>query len=439
MQSTDSNILINPAYLQACQTRALWLDDDVVGQYRQQALQYFQSHGLPTRSDERWKYARLTDLAKQRFTAPQQPEAWSELPCATLPGAVSLCVIDGQLHMSVSDRKRLPQGVEVTSLSDLSCEQLAYYQQQLASLADTKQSFMQMNMALCHTGFLLQVKAGVHCDVPIEIVHYQTAQQQPLHHHVHQLVCLEDGASATVFERFYSAPDLSYFNNVLTQLDLCHSANLTYYKLQGESEQSHHIANTVVTQQQKSEFSGVLLAQGGVYSRDQIEWQFKGRDAISHFKSVLVAKQAQQIELYTQVSHTTSHCRSDQDIRTVLSDRANVTCHNDIYVTAGSSHTDAQLQNRNLLLSDQAKINTKPALEIYHDDVKCSHGATIGCLDEQAMFYLQSRGLSDAQAKSLLLNAFYSQIIDGVAPEEIRQLMQSSVGQFSVEQGGEHE
>jgi Fe-S cluster assembly protein SufD len=241
------------------------------------------------------------------------------------------------------------------------------------------------------------------------------------------LLSLGRGSSATVVEHYLSTGPS--FTNAITEIHCAPGARLEYCKLQQEHESAFHLACQHVRLDENSWFHGVHLDLGAQLSRNDLQVELRGKGAETSLHGLFMAQGNGHIDNHTVVDHAAPHCSSREDYRGVLADKGRGIFNGKILVQVGAQKTDAELQSRNLLLSPGAEIDTKPELEIYADDVKCSHGATTGQLDPDAMFYLQAKGISQLEARSMLVTAFTQVIVDRIGSAELRAPVAAAVEQ----------
>ena len=245
---------------------------------------------------------------------------------------------------------------------------------------------------------------GVCVEEPIVLDHWQSGAAQGVH--IRHLIIAQAGAEASVVESFNGAVDTCYFTNVITEIHLAEQSKLTHYLLQEEGHQAFHIGHLAVQQAHSSEFNSHLLGIGGRLVRRDLVIDLDHEYAKCSMNGIYIPADNQHQDYHTKVSHKVPNCRSKQDYKGVLKGHSRAVFNGKVLVERDAQHTEAHQQNKNLLLSANAEIDTKPQLEIFADDVVCSHGATVGQLDDNALFYLQSRGLEVEEAQRYLIHAF---------------------------------
>jgi Fe-S cluster assembly protein SufD len=270
-------------------------------------------------------------------------------------------------------------------------------------------AFDALNLAFTVDGAVVRLPKGTVLDRPIYLIFISTDDRHAIY--PRNVIVAEEGAQATVVEHYCGVNGAAYFTNAVTRIVARENSAISHYKLQQEGENAYHIANTETRQHRDSRFTSHSLALGAMLSRNEIATRFEGQGAETTFNGLYVAGAQQHMDHHTRIDHAQPHCVSREFYRGVLNDHARAVFNGKVIVREGAQKTDAQQANHNLLLSKEAEVYTRPQLEIYADDVKCAHGATVGQLDEEMMFYLRSRGLRQDLAKAILTYAFAHDII----------------------------
>lgn len=385
---------------------------------RQQYLERFLQLPWPSRSNEAWRYLRVERMVNHDFT-PEWASENVQFSIQESDAFYDFVFFNGVLQTELGGIDQLPEGVDWDFISLLP---QAESHDQTAFLSEVQQEkFFNLNQALATPGVTLTVAAGVIVDKPIRFLHFYSSESDAAMVHTQQKVVVNAGASLALAQRYCSLDEAKMLVTDVTDVQLYPSANLHYVKSQRLNNNTVHCARTLVNQQEKSQLSGFSVMQGGQLCRDQLTPLLLGERSAFHWSGLLLAKQRNNLALFCDVKHLVPNASSNQVIKSIARDQAQAVINGHIYVAEGAGGTAAHLQNKNLLLSDAAQINTKPQLEIYTDDVVCSHGATIGQLDEQALFYMQSRGISKSQAKQLLEKAFILDVVDAYELDILRE------------------
>lgn len=389
---------------------------------RDAAMKEFTASGLPHRRLEDWRY---TDLARalekaSLVTAPLH-KGDGVLPDAgtiNVFGAVDRHVVvfvNGVMQTKVSG---LPSGVTVTALGDALSEDWA------KALVEARVSDAQatnvtaLNLALMRDGLGLHVAKGVKLDKPLHLIHLAKDDGAS---HQRNLVRLDDGAEAVIYESYVGAGAQNYFADVVTNVSLGSEARLTHVKVQDETAGAFHLATLTAMLAAKSYFSSFTMTLGSALSRNQTFVRFDGEGAEAHVNGATALRDRQHGDQFCIVDHAVPSCLSSTLYRTVLDDASTGVFQGKVIVRPHAQKTDGRQMSNALLLSRDAAMNAKPELEIYADDVQCAHGSTIGELNREALFYLRSRGIDEQSARQLLISAFLDEAFETVPDEAARE------------------
>ena len=364
-----------------------------------QAFAAYNTQGLPTRKTEQWKYSNLEALKSQSYQ-------FSDMRFKENTESEHVQIIDGEVAIP----NALPSGVQILSLSDALTSYQAQLQQLLSKSKPSAHCFENINRALMQQGLVVVIEQDTLLEKPLtlEICH----QQANTAHQLAIFYLVAAGAKAMVVENYHGAQDSNYFINQSSHVLLEQNANLTHIKVIEEGADSHHISKLNAVQQRASTLCCHSFAFNGGLVRSDIESDLMESESHIEMNGLYVTSAKQHVAHYTKVNHLCPHASSDELYKGVLGGASQAVFNGTVYVEKDAQKTNAAQQNKNLLLSKQAEIDTKPQLEIYADDVKCAHGATVGQLEEKALFYLQSRGISKAEAVSLLINGFAGDLIE---------------------------
>lgn len=355
-----------------------------------------------------------------------------------LPGAIRLVFLNGGFVPELSRTGKLPAGVVVGNLAsvlDSPVEQLRSYLGRLADFHD--QVFPAWNTAFLRDGALVLLPRNCVLAEPIQLLFASVPQGKSNVSHPRVLIVAQSSSQAAVIERYLSpgAESEVYFSNAVTEIALEENASLEHYKLQQESREAFHIAHTQVRQARGSNFCSSYIGLGGRLVRNEIRILFGAEGSEATLNGLYLGAGRQHLDNHTVIDHARPHCTSHQLYKGILTDRAHGVFNGKVIVRQDAQKTDAKQTNKVLLLSEEATINTKPQLEIFADDVKCTHGATVGQLDAEAVFYLQSRGLGLEEARNLLTFAFANDIVDRIRLEGIRRHLENLLTSRSLTAG----
>lgn len=385
---------------------------------RRAAFQWVAEHGFPTAKDEAWKYTRVAPILEIPFQ-PAEPGASQRLSAAYVEqlagdyGGPRLVFVNGYFAAELSALKGLPQGARVSNLAALLRAGSGAFESVLAhSFRAQPQAFAALNAALAEDGAFVQVPAHTTVAEPIHLVFLSTAGATPLVSHSRALVLVGAGSRVTIVESHVGSEGEVYLSNAVTEVVLDAGAVLEHYKVQNESTAAFHVALLSVRQAQGSHFAAHSSALGAALARQEVRIVLEGSGAEVALNGLYLPRGEQHLDNQTTIEHAAPRCTSRELYKGVIDDRGHGVFDGRIIVRPGAMKTDASQTNKNLLLSELAQANTQPRLEIFADDVKCAHGAAVGQLDEQAIFYLRSRGIPLAAARSLLTYAFVSEMLE---------------------------
>ncbi|MFC3674353.1 Fe-S cluster assembly protein SufD [Ferrovibrio xuzhouensis] len=402
---------------------------------RRAALDSFRSHGLPTQKLETWKFTGLTALERQQWVLPANDGAADaqRLAAAALAGDASyrLVFVNGRFDAAASRLQGLPDGVRLLPLSQAGGE-LAVT---LASAGDGRAASLgELNAALASDGLLLDVANGVVLEKPVEIVAFGAPALVNLRHAIR----IGRGTRATIVESYRDGGTATAagWTNVFSRIAVEEGAQLTHIRLQDEAAGIYHAALGQVTVAGDARYAHVSIQAGGAVARHELQIDYTGRNAEVDVQGLVLARGTSHIDHTLQLHHAEPGCNSNQLFKHVVDDRGHAVFQGGIRVAPDAQKTDARQLSRTLLLADRAQIDTKPELEILADDVKCSHGASIGDLDAQHLFYMGARGIGPDEARRLLLAGFAAEIVEAVPEGALRDHVEAFVTGWLAQTGG---
>jgi Fe-S cluster assembly protein SufD len=389
---------------------------------RKSARDRLQTLPLPSTRSEDWRFTNIAPIVETPFALPGLASKGSPVPFLDMSSqnALRLVFVNGKFTKELSSLANAPNGVYIGSLAEGKPDTGL-----LASVAGYQDNmFTALNTSFLNDGALIVVPDGRSVETPIEIIYLASAEgkfiTQP-----RTLVVVGKVAQVTLVERFIGAGE--YFTNAVTEFAVGEHAVVDHVKVQQESQQAYHVANTQIVMAAKSNFTTHYLSLGGALVRNEVRVRFDGEYAEATVNGLYLAGGKQHIDNFTVIDHAQPNCASHEVYKGILDGRAHGVFNGKILVRKDAQKTDAKQTNKVLLLSDDATINTKPQLEIFADDVKCTHGATIGQLDATQLFYLQSRGIPLETARRLLTFAFANDIVNRVKIEAIRTELEARI------------
>lgn len=375
-----------------------------LAELQSQALIDLKVQGFPNRHHEEWKYTLVDSLLKQPFNRAGADGAHAVSAASELPLPQQVLIHNGAVLGTDALAALLPKGVLVLPLAQALLEHSDLVKPRLGQILQQEHGFHALNTAMIHSGVFIYVPAGIRVELPIALVHTQSEANQAVH--LRHLIIAEANSQATIVEDYSGTTDSCYFTNTITEIFVGAQAELTHFKIQRESKAAYHLGHLSVQQSANSQFANHAISLGGKLVRSDLSIYLQESHAHCLMNAIYAPTEGQHVDHHTTVHHLVPDCSSEQDYKGILKGRARAVFNGKVCVAKDAQRTDAKQQNKNLLLSAHAEIDTKPQLEIFADDVVCSHGATVGQLDEDALFYLATRGIDRAEAMHYLINAF---------------------------------
>jgi Fe-S cluster assembly protein SufD len=393
---------------------------------RRTAIDEFVRAGFPTSKDEEWRFTPVGPIAQGEFR-PASASAVSRDALAPFlfghPEWPQLVFVNGKFTPELSVIPALPAGVRLGNLTAALGTEPALLERHLSRHArpDTT-PFTALNTAFMRDGALVYVPAGVSLEQPIHLIFVTSPDAGGSVAHPRNLIVVEREARASVVESYVTlAEGATYFTNAVTEVYSGEGAWTEHTRIQRESERAYHVGLTQVDQARDSHYRSFTLAMGGAISRHNLHVKLNAPNIETLMYGLYLTRGDQVVDNHTAIFHDHPNCNSWEVYKGVLDERSRAVFNGKVFVKPEAQKTDAKQTNRNLLLSNGAKVDTKPQLEIFADDVKCTHGATVGYLDQSALFYLASRGVPQSVAKKILTYAFAAEVVNEVALEPVRQ------------------
>jgi Fe-S cluster assembly protein SufD len=402
----------------------LWVHD-----LRKAAMSRFQSLGFPTarRGNEEWKYTDIGPIAKAPFHS-LDSAALSRVDAADVEDASfgdsdwsQLVFVNGSYAEEISSVSSLPAGVMVVNLAEAMRSTPDLVQEHLARYAEYEtKAFTALNTAFIHEGAFVHIPDGILVEEPIRLLFLSTSQEQETVSHSRVLIVVGKDSKANIIEGYGGISDGRYFSNAVTEVVVGAGARVEYYKVQRQSEKAFHIATTQVALGRDSYFSSINIDLGGRIVRNNLGVLTVDEGGSCMLNGLYLVNGVQHVDNQVIIDHAKPYTTTRELYKGILDGKSRSVFHGSIIVREGAVKVNARQVDKNLLLSDQAEADTKPAFWIYCDDVKCGHGAACGQMDENALFYLRSRGIDEKAARGLLTRAFVSEVIDSIANEPLR-------------------
>ena len=395
---------------------------------RKRALDRFFKHGIPTTRDEAWKYTdvrkyttRLGAFAVEKPASDISVEALSEFYFRDLE-CHRVVIVDGRVSPELSSLNSVPAGVRIESMAKIFAEEAHLLEPYLHD-QHLSGSFAELNAAVMHDGIYIDIPDGIVVEKPIHLLFLSHGRDEDSSH-IRNLIVAGEYSQATVIEHFGSLGGSRALINVATDVEMHAGARLEHYKLQQSDINEVNIGSVRIHQHRDSYYHSHSVAFGAALSRRDIHVEMNGEGAECALNGLYLVGGRQHVDHHTRIDHVRPDCRSRESYKGIIDGRARAVFNGKVVVHKGADKTDSAQSNANLLLSDRAEIDTKPDLEIHADDVKCAHGATVGQLDMNQLFYLRSRGLAVDEARNVLMFAFADEVLAKIKVPEVRRYLE---------------
>jgi Fe-S cluster assembly protein SufD len=396
---------------------------------RDDAFAQFEALGFPTTRNEDWHFTSVAPIAERTFT----PVVHGPSPATIDPGDIAALVIgeaswhrlvfvNGRFEPALSMFSALPAEVRVMTLAEAVRETPEFVAEHLGKLAAyRKDTFTALNTALAQDGVVIHVPRGVVVDEPIHIIHVTDARASGNAMHPRLLAVVDALAQVAFVESYSSTGSASYFTNAVAEIEVGNGARVNHYKIQREGTEAFHVGTVQVSQGADSVYHSFSYAAGAALSRTNVYTKLLGANGETKLNGLYMVDGTQHADHQTFVEHLAPSCASRELYKGILDGNSHGVFNGKVYVHPVAQKTDGKQTNHSLLLSPQARVDTKPQLEIFADDVKCTHGATVGRLDLAALFYMKSRGIGADQARALLTYAFAAEVLETIELDALRE------------------
>ncbi len=395
---------------------------------REQALEAFSKQGIPNRKSEEYKYVNMELALKGEFlfSSSKKLSAKQIESSQFLKDAIVVVIENGKFNSEHSKINSLPQGLQVFNISDAISNDA--FKKHYSKYSDVNlDPFIALNTAMSIGGVFIHVAKSAVVETPIHIIHLTSVSENTFLNS-RNLIVVDENAQATIVESYEIIDSKAKsFNNAVTEIIVEANAIVDHYKIQDERDFGHLVCTTQSIQKKKSVFTTHTFTLSGLLVRNNLNMVLDDEFIESHLNGLYLTNGSQVVDNHTLVDHRKPNCNSNQLYKGIIEEKSSATFNGKIYVRKDAQKTNAFQSNKNILLSDDGTINTKPQLEIYADDVKCSHGTSTGKLDEDKIFYLRARGLSEASAKKLLMHAFASEVVGTIKIEALREYVEAKI------------
>jgi Fe-S cluster assembly protein SufD len=384
---------------------------------RKKAETEFKANGFPTTKEELWRFTDVSSLAQTTFSSDWK-SADVDFNCLD-----TICLVfeNGRLSLEKSCVLGLPKGVRISSIMD-------HVDPRVGALADSQSAFVSANTAYFSDGAFIEVADGVELETPIHLIYLADAEGSAFH--LRNFVSCGKGSRVTVLEEYIGGSNRTYWSNAVTEAFVAERGMIDHYKIQRESATAFHFQTLEAHLGAHAVFSNHAVTMGSALGRNDIRGKLAGEGGEAICNGLYLLKDKQHFDTHMFMDHAVPKCNSHELYKGILDDKAHAVFCGRILVQQDAQETDAVQSNGNLLLSRSAKVNTLPQLEIYADDVKCTHGATIGQLEDEALYYLQTRGIDPKQGHAMLTFAFANEVLDEVKSKAVKAYIENLVHEW---------
>ena len=408
-------------------------DNSPIHDIRKKAIDTFEEKGFPTKKEEDWKYTSLNAIINKDYSISSKGD--KEIKYEKVReyflhdiDSYKVVFIDGVFSSFLSETSH--DGLDVCLLSSvLSKEKYKVIIEAYYNKIASKDSITSLNTAFAKEGAYINIPNNKEVDKPIEIINFSTGNETALMMQPRNLIIVGENAHVQIIERHQSLSDNAVFTNSVTEIFAEKRAYLDFYKIQNDKENASLIDNTFIHQEQNTNCNVHTFSLGGKITRNNLNFSQNGEHCDSTLKGVTILKEKQHVDHNTLVNHISPNCESHQDYKGLYADSSTGVFNGRVIVEKEAQKINAFQQNNNILIDDNATVNAKPQLEIFADDVKCSHGCTIGQFDEDALFYLRSRGIGLKEAQALLMYAFANTVLETVKIPELKRRINNLIAE----------
>lgn len=402
---------------------------------RKKAIDHFKNKGFPTLKDEQWKYTPVNFMNKIDFkllnnsTASKISEEEIEKTLIAGRDVFKIVLVNGYFDEVHSDKGSDKDGFSVHGTKD-------YFGKNpdsnlIEALPDySEHPFAAVNAALSHDGFILSIAKNVQLKKPVHIINIIDTDKEPVYAQPKNFIISGESSEATIVESFTTLGYNESLTSAVTKIETKQNSKLKYYRIQDDNDNSYGVNLIEADSHKDSQFTQMNVTLGGKFVRNDVRVRLVGENAYPSLEGVFIAKRDMLVDNHTFLDHAVPNCPSNEVYRAVLDDKAKGVFNGKIMVRQDAQKTNAYQSSKAVLLSDSAIMNSKPELEIYADDVKCSHGASTGSIDPDSLFYLRARGIPEKQAKAMLLNSFVHEITNRIEIEELRDNINSRIDEL---------
>lgn len=404
-----------------------------IHQVRKDAFKALKENGFPAPKDEEYKFTNLTKALEKNIdfesTTPAPSVTSEQIELVKIPNldAYNIVFINGEFSAENSDKFSI-EGLDISSFEQAAgndANNVAKYFGKQANFQND--AFVALNTAFSQNGAVITVKDNVVIDKPIALYFVSDgAQSQPIYN-TRNIIVIGQSAQVTILEKFDTLGKEKSFTNAVNEIFVAENANAKYFKIENDVAATYHVSNVNVAQERNSRFTSNTIALNGAMVRNNLDIKLNGEGCESYMNGLYVLGEKTHVDNHTVVDHIMPNCYSNELYKGIMDDKSKGVFNGKIFVREDAQKTNAFQSNKNILMTDDATMNTKPQLEIWADDVKCSHGCTTGQLDQDAMFYLQARGIRKERARAILLHAFAIDVIENFEIKAIQDYVEEII------------
>lgn len=406
--------------------------NDSLSNLRVKASGEFESIAFPTKKDEEWKYTNVAPIFKNEYVpsplskVEQTIENIDDLKIPDLDAHL-VVFLNGIFNEELSSIASVEDGVIIDSFYNQLKNNEEFLKANLENSGSIDNSFNLLNNSFTYDGLVVYIPKNKIVDKPIHMLNIALDSEKKPLIQPRNLIVAEENAQAKIITEYIGKNSADYFTNILTDIKINENAVVSFYKIQSETNSAYHIDRTEISQKESSVFNHFSLSFGSKIARNDINTKLDGENIELHLYGLYLGNNDQHIDHHTFIDHAKPNCESNELYKGILDDNAHGVFSGKILVNQIAQKTNAFQSNKSVLLSDDASVDAKPQLEIYADDVKCSHGATVGKLDDQAYFYIRSRGVPEESARSMLIRAFVDDVVSQISIDQLKEKVNHTI------------
>jgi Fe-S cluster assembly protein SufD len=400
---------------------------------RRNAIEAFDKLDFPTLKNEDWKYTSVAPIFEHNYESVKDSDKGNAFTgkiedyLINSLNAIRLVFINGCYSKELSSAPKLSEGVITGSLAELMKTNRELLNNHFSKYVKLENGFIALNTAFAQDGAVIYIPDNYILETPVHILNLTGNNGTKVLSQPRNLIIAGKSSQVRIIESYHSISGENNFINAVTEFSAGENSTIEFYRIQDENRQAYHINKTQVEQKNNSKFTSYTVTTGGALVRNDLNTLLNGEGCEAHFYGIYITNGSQHVDNHTMIDHAKPRCMSNELYKGVINDKSRAVFNGKVYVRPDAQKTNAYQSNKNILLSKEAHVDTKPQLEIYADDVRCTHGATVGQLDEESVFYLRSRGISKENAVSVLIRAFANDIFEEIKTEQLKEHLNSMI------------